>query len=324
MENSKIKITYDNTTFSNEYLLEICELSSGAKSLILSALSYYINYHKAIDTTTLRKISKLGKDTFRIYLSELISLGFIELYKKAREVGGYKNHIAFVLEDVEEDSPTRIGLLGKIGDGERLDRTEIGRKISETKRRTNRIIKEIIIEPYIAELYSRGLDSLVYKDYRRVLFAELNHAVAQYRDKLSPQDILNILIMALDNEYFINIGKLNSVDLIFFNRRTSIVGKYIIEKKKINSVIFDIVNVNKEKQSDEEFGHFVKKDTKFIHIPPTKKGAIYYIMGDEMERRLMGKSPNLKHDKYFNNKVLKPEYNYMIGSVGKNNRFVGV
>jgi hypothetical protein len=197
----------------------------------------------------------------------------------------------------------------------------VGRKISETKRRINKKIRENIIQPYLLELRNRGLEGLVYKDFNKKLYSELNHVVAQYRDRLSPKDILNIMIMALDDEYLRSIGKSTSLYSIFFNKYFSLVERYVISKAKPK--MYFIRDINGVVQDLEEYGYFIVENNRLVHVPPTKKSAMYYKISVEVENRLSGIT-NSEFDYLFINNMLKPEELWRIGSLGTNNKFVEV
>jgi len=197
----------------------------------------------------------------------------------------------------------------------------VGKKISETKLRINKKIRESIIQPYLLELRNRGLEGLIYKDFNKKLYSELNHVVSQYKDRLSPKDILNIMIMALDDRYLRSIGKSTSLYSIFFNRQISLVERYVISKTQPKMYfIKDNMGVV---QDLEEYGYFIVENDRIVHTPPTKKSAMYYKISTEVENRLSGIA-NSEFDYLFVNNMLKPEELWRIGSLGTNNKFVKI
>jgi len=319
INNIGIKTKY--TIFENSYLLSICtKLSAGALFVLMSALRYYMENLTPIDTASLRQLTGFSKDTFRMYLSELMNKGFIEYRKKSLESGGYKNHIAFVFKDTETNAPT-YGLLGDLGNGDTINKNETGQKISATKRRVNKKIKEEVIEPYIEELLKRDMEMIIHGSFRKDIFRDLYSILPKFRDTLSPKDILNILILALDNSFLKSIGKQTSLDLIFLNPKTSLVTKYVTEVKNIEKK-FKVIDSSKQEQDEKEFGYFIIQGGKYVHIPPTNMTAKFYKISEEVEKRINGEI-NKEFDEYFDGISLKQEYNYMIGNNGKGNRFIG-
>jgi len=323
MEN--ITIDDNCVSFSKEFFAKITtECSPGAIFVLLKAIDLYINTNNLPKTPALRRACGFSEPTFKLYLNEIRKLGFVNIQAVSNTEGGYTQILSFFPKE------ERVSTNMKLGAGEVVLNT-VGDKISQTKQRINTKIRTMILEPYIAELIKRGMGGLIYKDFRTKLFRELVHVVSQYKESLSPNDILSIMISALDNKYLQSIGRTTSMNLIFFNKTTSLVERYIAENKVRKTVgkysipanAFVVVNNSGEEQNPEEYGYFVKIFDTFTHVAPKNVDAMFFKISREAENRVQEKPRDKTLDYLFDNNILKEEETWRVGSLGRNNKFIG-
>jgi hypothetical protein len=188
-------------------------------------------------------------------------------------------------------------------------------KISITKSNISKKLRHLVVEPYIEELIKRGYGKFIHSKFKANLIFALMQVVSQYKEVLSPKDVLAILLSALDNEYFKSIGKTTDVYLIFLNKKTSLVEKYLRENKILeqSKENIPVINFFGEKQDISEYGYFDILNNKYIFIPPKNKNAMYFKILKEVENRLVG-IKDINFNDLFNEDLLKPEESWRIGN----------
>ncbi len=177
---------------------------------------------------------------------------------------------------------------------------------SEKKDNVIALIKNKIAIPYYDELKKRKLAKILTQNFRRKFFTALKKVRREYQYRLSPKDVLNILILALDDPFLYKIDKRFDINLIFFSKyTTTLLSKY--EKNKEIAV----VNHNGKEVKKSEFGYFILKKGKKVYVKPENKNAFYYKILEEIRNRLKGENNNI-FDKYFDGCSLKKEYKWMV------------
>jgi len=188
------------------------------------------------------------------------------------------------------------------------------------KKKKAEIINSSILYPYYEELDKRGLKVIVTPEFRRQSYVTTLQVKKQYGSKLTPKDILNILLLALDNEYLKSIGKTTSLKIIFFSG-ANLVEKYLRDNPKEQH--YPVLDNFKAKMDMEKYGYFVKRGEEYKFIPPEDKEALYYKIRDEIKNRVNA-TYSSSMDLYFNGLMLKEEYKWLAGFTGKDNKFVGI
>ncbi len=285
--------------FNVETLDKFLLLSSGALYLLFNIFCYKLKYKTVPNLENLKTLLSLKEFTLKTYLEEILN-GVPDF-----------DDLKIYSDSLKEYSSKPLKPLG--------GKIKNPNKISVTKSNISKKLRHLVVEPYIEELIKRGYGKFVHSKFKANLIFALMKVVSQYKEILSPKDVLAILLQALDNEYLKSIGKTTDVHLIFLNKKTNgMVEKYLRDNNILHEYkhVFPVMNNFGEVQDELEYGRFELVGEKYLFFPPKNKDAMYFKILKEVENRLEGKIDS-QYDDLFNGNLLKPEELWRIGNRSK-------